>query len=197
MSDKVRPQEHRRLPPEWQEEIKACFTAAAPKVEGFLRRITQGDRQLAAALVQETFKQAVEKWCQLRARTDNEREAWLFEVARDRAIDAFRRAGTERRKLPEVCIRYRPAETDVHREAMVAIAIEHFIKVVNEMPAQRALVASLYWRCQWSNREIAKSLGITPGAVSQHVSKARETLKRELSPYVPFDLPDMEGGESA
>ena len=196
VSDKAEPREHQRVPPEWREEIEVCFKAAAPKLEGFLLRFTQGDRQLATGLVQETFKLATEKWYELRARSDAEREAWLFDVARNRAIDAFRRADTEGRKLPEASVRYRPVETDVHRDAMVAVAIEHFIKAVNEMPPQRALVAALYWRCGWSNREIAGKLGISAGAVSQHVAKARETLKRELSPYVPFDLPDPEGGKA-
>jgi RNA polymerase sigma factor (sigma-70 family) len=196
VSDKVPPRERGRVPPEWRGEIRDCFVVAAPKVYGFLRCLAQGDRELSADLVQETFKQATESWGELRARSGEGREAWLLQVARNLAVDAFRRAGTRRRKLPQVGLRYQPAEADVHAEAMAGVAIQHFIKVVDAMPRQRALVASLYWRCGWSNGEIARGLGITPGAVSQHLAKARAILKGELSPYVPFDPSGPEAGES-
>lgn len=187
MSDRAKPQKHGRVPPEWREEIRDCFIVAAPKVNGFLRCFTHGDCELAAGLAQETFKQATENWCELRDRSAGGREAWLLEVARNLAVGAFRRAGTERRKLPEVSIRYQPAEADVHAEAMTSAAIGRFIEVVDEMPPQRALVATLHWRCGWTNGEIAEGLDITPSAVTQHLSKARTTLRKELSPYVPFD----------
>ena len=197
VSDKTGPRKHGRVPPEWREEIRDCFAVSAPKVRGFLRFFTRGDQELAAGLVQDTFKEATENWCELRDRSSDGREAWLLQVARYLAVDAFRRAATERRKLPQAGIRHQPAEADVHTEAMTGVAMEIFIKVTNEMPPQRALVATLYWRCGWSNGEIAEELGITRGAVSQHLAKARATLKSELSPYVPFDLADPEGGENA
>ena len=70
---------------------------------------------------------------------------------------------------------------------MTAMAVEQFIKVLNKMPRNRPWWLFLYWRCEWTNSEIAAALSITPGAVSQHIAKARATLRRELGPYVPFE----------
>lgn len=183
-----------QLPPEWRAEIEECFKAAAPRVYRVVLRFAQGDRELAAGLVQETFREATQKWSELRVMEEEKRIAWLIRVAVNRAIDVFRRGETERRKRPQVHMRYEPAETNVHEEAMTAIAVEQFIKVLNKMPRQQARVAFLYWRWEWSNSEIAAALGISRGAVSQHIAKAKATLRRELGPYVPFEPGKPEGG---
>jgi RNA polymerase sigma-70 factor, ECF subfamily len=191
------PMAREQLPPGWREEIAECFKAMALMVYGVLLRFAQGDQELAAALVQETFRRATRKWHMLRALTDEQRRAWLIRVAVACAIDAFRRADTERRKRPQIQARYQPRATDVHEDAMTAIAVEHFIKVLNKMPPQRARVAFLYWGCEWTNGEIARALGITPGRVSQQVAAAKARLRSELAPYVPFEPDEPEGGTSS
>jgi RNA polymerase sigma-70 factor, ECF subfamily len=183
-----------QLPPAWREEITECFKAMALTVYGVLLRFAQGDRELAEALVQETFRRASRKWHALRHLTDEQRRAWLIQVAVACAIDAFRRADTERRKRPQVQVLFQPRTTDVHEDAMTGIAVEHFIKALNKMPPQRARVAFLYWGCEWTNGEIASALGITPGRVSQQVAKAKARLRSELAPYVPFEPDEPEGG---
>jgi RNA polymerase sigma factor (sigma-70 family) len=188
------PEPFEQLPPEWRAEIEECYRATAPKVYRVLLRFGQGDHELAAALVQETFREATRKWSELRAMDEEIRTGWLIRVAVNRAIDVFRHGATERRKRPQVRMRYESAETNVHEEVMTAIAMEQFIKVLNKMPRQQARVAFLYWRCEWTNSEIAAALSITRGAVSQHITKARATLRRELGPYVPFEPREPEGG---
>ena len=188
------PPEPEHLPPEWRTEIEDCYVAMAPTVYRVLLRFGQGDHGLAAGLVQETFREATRKWSELRAEDEEARRRWLIRVAVNRAIDVFRHRETERRKRPQVRMRYGPTETNVHEEVMTAIAVEQFIKVLNKMPRQQARVAFLRWRCEWTNSEIAAALSITPGAVSQHTTKARATLRRELSPYVPFEPREPEGG---
>ena len=137
---------------------------------------------------------AWEAWNVLRDLTEEERAGWLIRVAVNTAVDVFRHNKTAREKMPEVWACYRPPEADAYREALTSIAIEHFIEVINGMPAQRSLVAFLAWRCGWRNSEIAAALGITPGRVSQHIKAAGETLRKELGPYVPFEPSDPEGG---
>jgi RNA polymerase sigma-70 factor, ECF subfamily len=188
------PEPLEQLPPEWQTETEECYRAMAPRIYGVLLRFGQGDHELAAVLVQETFREATQKWSALRAMDEEIRTKWLIRVAVNSAIDVFRHGETERRKRPQVRMRYEPTETSVHEKVMAAIAVEQFIKVLNEMPRQRARVAFLHWRCEWINSEIAAALGITPGAVSQHIAKARATLRRELGPYVTFESREPEGG---
>lgn len=194
MSEQVPPEPLEQLPSEWRKEVEECFRAVAPMVYGVLFRFAQGDRELASVLVQETFHEATRKWAELHAEEEVKRTAWLIRVAVNSAIDVFRHAEVQRRKWPQVRMRYEPPETNVHEEAMTAIAVEQFIKVLNKMPRQQARVAFLYWRCEWTNSEIAEALGITRGSVSQHIAKARATLRRELGPYVLFEPGEPEGG---
>jgi RNA polymerase sigma factor (sigma-70 family) len=194
MSEQTPSESHDQISPEWQEEIKECFKVMAPKIYGVLLPLMRRDINLASVIVQETFRKATPKWRQLRKGTDEMRTAWLIQVAVYSAIDAFRRAETERRKWPQVCMHYSPPEVNVYEEAMTGIAVQHFMRVLKKMSPQRAMVAFLYWRCEWSNGEIAEALGITPGRVSQQVAKAKTTLRRELRRYVTFEPDELEGG---
>jgi RNA polymerase sigma factor (sigma-70 family) len=164
------------------------------RIHAALRRFSQGDGQLAEDVAHETFIKAWKDWHVLRDLTEEERAGWLIQVAVNTAVDVFRHNRTAREKMPDVWACYHPPESDSHREALTSIAVEHFIEVINDMPTQRGRVAFLAWRCGWQNSEIAAALGITPGRVSQHVKAARETLREELGPYVPFEPREPEGG---
>jgi RNA polymerase sigma-70 factor (ECF subfamily) len=182
------------ISPDYRDEVRDCFKAMSTRVHATLRRLTRGDHQLAEDLVHETFIKAWDNWHVLRDLTEEERAGWLIRVAVNTAVDVFRHNKTACEKAPEVWARYRPPESDAYREALTSIAIRHFIRVINAMPAQRGLVAFLAWRCGWRSTEIAAALGITPGRVSQHLKAAGETLRKELGPYVPFEPGEPEGG---
>ena len=181
-------------PPCYQDEIKDCFKTMSGRVYTTLRRLTQGDQQLSEDLVQETFQMACRNWQDLRELTEEERAGWLTRVAINTAIDVFRRNKTAKENLPQLWACYRPPEPDAYRDALTSAAIQRFIEVIDAMPAQRSLVAYLTWRCGWRGAEIARALGITPGRVSQHLKAARQELREELGPYVPFETGEPEGG---
>ena len=182
------------VPPEYSDEVIECFKLMSEEIHRFLRNLTQGDKALAADLVQVTFEKAWKAWPELRGLSADARAGWLMTVAFNSAIDSFRRAETAEVKLPQIYFRYGRPDMDVHREAMTSIAIRRFVEVIDQMPPQQARVAFLSWRCGWSQNEIATALGISPGRVSQLVSTARDRLKSELSSYVPFDSSKPEGG---
>lgn len=45
------------------------------------------------------------------------------------------------------------------------------------MPPRRRLVADMSWLKEMTGKEVAECLGIKPAAVSQHLTKARDTLR--------------------
>jgi RNA polymerase sigma factor (sigma-70 family) len=175
-------------------EIEACFTRLSPAVYRFLLGYTCHDRELAKDLVQTTFMKAVQDWSKLRDLSDENRLKWLYDVAAKSSIDIFRKNATVRKKRSfKAYFQYR--ESNPHHDAMISIAIQRFIEVLDAMPKQRRLVAFLRWRCEWKNSEIAEALAITPSAVSQHLGAAQATLKAELRDHVPFEPgDDGEGG---
>ena len=184
----------RKIPPEHRQEIEGCFKSMSGSIHRFLRWLTRGDKELSEDLVQETFRKAAQSWCKLRDLTEDEREAWLISVAFNTATDVFRREQTAREKRPLIRERYLPAETDVHRQVVTSMAVQRFVEAIETMPPMRSRVAFLFWRCGWSNHEIAEALGITASGVTQHLSAARQALEKELSPYVPFDPKNSKGG---
>ena len=174
-----------------RKELEDCYKSKSEAVYRFLYRFTAQDTQLAKDLVQETFKKATEKWDELCCLPDENREAWLIEIAKRTAISSFRRQETVRKKWPAVQARYRPSEADVHAQAMDRIAMRRFIEVIGTMSATRRQVAFLYFRCGWKQHQIAKALGISASRVSQQLKQAIRTLEEELRPYIP----DSDGRE--
>jgi RNA polymerase sigma-70 factor (ECF subfamily) len=184
----------KKIAPEYRAELEGCFLSMSGSVYGFLRRLTRGDKELSEDVLQETFRKAAVSWHELRDLTDDARQAWLIKVAFNTATEVFRHQEIGRKKWPQICERYSPAETDVHRQAITAIAVQRFIEVIEAMPPARSQVAYLFWRCGWENHEIAKTLGISAGRVTQQLAAARQTLEKELSPYIPYDFPPRREG---
>jgi RNA polymerase sigma factor (sigma-70 family) len=173
-----------RLPPDHRQEIEDCFTSMSRRVFGYLYTQTE-NRTLAEDLVQEVFADAAQSWSRLRLLPEDERLHWLMRVASNKCIDQRRRDQTAKQKQPLIGELYAAAEVDVFRQAITSIALMRFIEVVDSMPPSQRKVAYLRWRCGWLNHEIAEDLRITPGAVSQHLRKARQTLMNELRDFGP------------
>lgn len=180
--------------PEYRQEIEDFFRSMSTSVYRYLYRLTLKDEQLSEDLVQETFRKAAQSWHELRGLTEEKRLAWLKTVAFNTATDVFRHEETARENRPLIRERYMPAEADVCRQVITSMAVQRFIEVIDTMPPARRRVALLFWRYGWQNHEIAEALGITPGRVTQQIQAARETLREELGPYVPFEPSEPEGG---
>jgi RNA polymerase sigma factor (sigma-70 family) len=54
---------------------------------------------------------------------------------------------------------------------------ESLEKCVGQLPVKQRVIAELVWFRSIQASEVAHSLGISPPAVSQHVKKARESLR--------------------
>lgn len=91
--------------------------------------------------------------------------------------------------------RYRPRNTDIHEEALTAIALQRCWTVIEQMPQQQHLAALLRWGKDMSIGEIAEVLGIAPGTVSAHLASARKRLLNAVGPDAPFELGRARRGE--
>ncbi|HEX2242334.1 MAG TPA: sigma-70 family RNA polymerase sigma factor, partial [Gammaproteobacteria bacterium] len=52
------------------------------------------------------------------------------------------------------------------------------VRVLQELSWRQREAATLAWVCDFSEKEIARHMGISPGTVKSHLSRARESLKR-------------------
>jgi RNA polymerase sigma factor (sigma-70 family) len=188
---------NRGIGDELRSELEACAKVLWHRVYSSAMLVTRGDHALAQDVTQAAFAAAMAQWPRLRCLGELEREGWLKRVAANKAIDEFRRNDTAEAFQPTVWERCRPRDPDTHREAMAAVALDLFWAAVARLPPQAYRAAVMRWRLGMSEREIARAMGVTPKAVSSHLSQTRARLRAELSGYWPVDHDGPEGGVSS
>jgi RNA polymerase sigma-70 factor (ECF subfamily) len=146
--------------------VEALFAACQRRVGRYLAQMVD-DRALAEDLLQDSFHDALRSRAQLPGVRNP--EAWLFGIARNRALQALRR----RRRFAHVLHRLgeRPTTTG-HDEEIVAV---RDLLARHLSPEDRALVLLRYLH-DFDSRELAEMTGLTPEAVRQRLSRARARL---------------------
>jgi RNA polymerase sigma-70 factor (ECF subfamily) len=150
-----------------QAEVEALFRAHAQELGRYLVAMVR-DRTLAEDLLQDTFCDALRAQEQLGG-VENDR-AWLYGIARHRALRALRRSRRFQRAIVRLAGSRQPAEqTD---EALVALLdlLERELS-----PDVRALVLLRYVH-GFHAAELAEMTGLSPDAVRQRLARARARL---------------------
>jgi RNA polymerase sigma-70 factor (ECF subfamily) len=101
--------------------------------------------------------------------------AWLHGIARNHAIDLLRR------RRPEAAVAALGSRLDVEALAMASLERERVRAALDRMPGRdRALLVLRYWEDQPLDA-IAKTLGMTEGAVKVALLRARRAMAAMLS----------------
>lgn len=179
---------------EHRSELASCAKDLWGRVYTFAMLVTRGDHALAQDVTQMAFTAAMLDWSRVRCLSEPQREGWLKRVAACKAIDEFRRNDTAETYQLEVWERGKPRESDTHRDAMAAIALERFWEAVTRLPPQAYRAAVMRWRLGMTEREIAGELRITEKTVSSHLSRTRADLRRGLGDCWPIDRDELGGG---
>lgn len=135
-----------------------------------------GDRHAAEEICQDTLFKA---WQQGDAfRQDGHLRAWLFRVARNRAIDCLRRRRSVVEELYGACIGLTLAHPE--EEAERAWMTEAILEALAELPPQSRVVIELRFFRNMSYREIAERLAIPMGTVKSRLNYGLKGLARIL-----------------
>jgi RNA polymerase sigma-70 factor (ECF subfamily) len=147
--------------------VEELFVGCQRRVGRYLVQMV-GDRALAEDLLQVSFGVALGSRAQLPTVTNP--EAWLFGIARNRALQALRR----RRRFDGVLRRLaeRRGTTSAEDEEMVEV---RDLVVRHLSPEDRALVLLRYLH-DFDSNELAEMTGLTAEAVRQRLSRARARL---------------------
>ena len=159
---------------------------------------TQGDRELAADLVQDTFEAAAIGWAALRAHPGDRQRAWLLGTLAHKDISDLRRRAAFRRKQSEIHARYTATPADTEAQALNAIALDRAREIIDGMPPRQQEIALMRWRDRMRAAEIAAALGIAEGTVHAQLHGARRKLVAGLERYYPFGADsdsDSDSGE--
>ena len=177
-------------------ELAGFFAAHDRWLFGHACVRTQGDRDLAADLVQDTFEAAAIAWSVLRGHPSGRQRAWLLGTLAHKDISDLRRKAAFRRREPEIHARYQGAPADTEAQALNAIALARAWEINEDMPPRQKEVALMRWRDRMRATEIAAALGIAEGTVHAQLHGARRKLVAGLDRYYPFGLDSGEGASS-
>ena len=157
--------------------LTAIYQHLQPKVLRFLH-YRVGDPQAAEALTTEVFLRVIEKLPQYRIR-EAPLQAWVFQIARNLAIDHFRRQGVRNHVLLDANIRANGDGPDV--AAGRSLVRDELRNAVNHLTEGQADVIILRFISGMSIAETAETLNKSEGAVKALQARGLEAMHRILS----------------
>jgi RNA polymerase sigma-70 factor (sigma-E family) len=137
-----------------------------------------GDQGRAEDVVQDSFVAVYRRWEQLGEDTDV--PAYLRQTVVNRSRSALRHLSVVAKHPPHAPVDEPGADHDVLRKARRRAVIDGLAA----LPRRQREVLALRYYLDLSEKEIAETLGISPGAVKSHASRGAEALRRSLSPLL-------------
>ncbi|MHB1774401.1 MAG: sigma-70 family RNA polymerase sigma factor [Acidimicrobiales bacterium] len=129
-----------------------------------------GDRGDAEDVAQETLARTVLRWSALADRP----HGWVVRVSANLAIDQYRR----RRRAPAPPAWVAAADDDHSAERL------DLARALRSLPRRQREVLVLRYLADWSERDVARELGCSTGAVKAYGSRGVQALRRDLQEAV-------------
>ncbi len=136
-----------------------------------------GDVGRAEEVVQDSFVAIYRSWDRL---TVADAPAYLRTTVVNRSRSVLRHLSVVAKHPPEIPVDEPGADHDVVRGAQRRVVIDAMAR----LPRRQREVMALRYYLDLSEREIAETLGISPGAVKSHASRGADALRRALSPLL-------------
>jgi len=155
------------VPAEDARAFEELFGRCEQRLGRFLAQMVR-DRQLAEDLLQDTFHDAFRDRLQL-ASVENE-EAWLYGIARNRALNALRGRRRLRVALERLVRRDNRVETEDHELLALRDLLERHLS------SQEGALLILRYLHDFSAPELAEMTGKTPEAIRQRLTRAKRKL---------------------
>lgn len=154
-----------------------------------------GDRAIAEELTQETFLRLWRRIDAVAPLGPESQRGWIFHVARNLSVDAYRTAAAGRAAVRRVADELRPraagdgAATDVADLAIGRDRLAAVDRAISTLPETQRVVLTMIAVGGLRAVDVAAALEIPAGTVRYRLSEARRTLKMILEP----DVLKMEG----
>jgi RNA polymerase sigma-70 factor, ECF subfamily len=155
------------------DELRELYRRYAPELFGFATSALGGDRELAEEVVQDVFAQLwrhAEDYDQRRASV----RTWLYAIARNRIIDAHRRAAARPKRADD---------DSLDNAAEMDAALDHALlrwqvtaALARLSPSHREVIRLAHYG-GLTMREIAKRTGVPLGTVKSRTSYALRHLR--------------------
>ena len=156
-----------------EELIRALYAEHAAALLRFTLRMTDGDRQRAEDIVQETLLRA---WLHPEAIAERPARPWLFAVARNLAVDAHRARKARPQEVGEGALNLVPVPDEADR-VLESWAVADALAALR--PDHRQVLLETYYRGR-SVAEAAAVLGVPAGTVKSRAFYALRALRLAL-----------------
>ena len=156
-----------------EELVRALYAEHAAALLRFTLRMTDGDRQRAEDIVQETLLHA---WLHPEAIAERPARPWLFAVARNLAVDAHRARKARPQEVGEGALNLVPVPDEADR-VLESWAVADALSALR--PDHRQVLLETYYRGR-SVAEASAVLGIPAGTVKSRAFYALRALRLAL-----------------
>ena len=136
-----------------------------------------GDAGRAEEVVQDSFVAIYRRWDRM---SDVDAPAYLRQTVVNRSRSVLRHLAVVHKHPEHAPVDEPGADHDVLRGAQRQAVIDAMLG----LPRRQREVLALRYYLDLSEREIAETLGISPGAVKSHASRGADALRRSLSPLL-------------
>jgi RNA polymerase sigma-70 factor (ECF subfamily) len=153
--------------------VRALYAEHAAPLLRYALRMTNGDRQRAEDIVQETLLRA---WLHPEAISERPARPWLFAVARNLAVDVHRARRARPPEVPERALELFPVPDEAER-VLESWAVTEALADLR--PEHRQVLVETYYLGR-SVSEAALVLGIPAGTVKSRTFYALRALKLAL-----------------
>jgi RNA polymerase sigma-70 factor (ECF subfamily) len=158
---------------------EAIYLEQASPIYNYFRYRT-GDNHAAQDLTAATFEKA---W-RARAQYRHDRgtvETWLFSIARNVAIDYFRRS--RRAQVPIETVHNLASPTSVEDEAQRRFDIAHLRELLADLPEREREIVALKYGAGLTNQAIAGVTGLSESNVGVILHRTVKKLRAEWEAY--------------
>lgn len=164
------------------EEFTLLFQDFYPSLCRFLECLLGGRAALAQDLAQESFLQLhTTAWDTL---PHDEARFWLYRVARNFAINEFRKGQTRYRLFDRVVEAMRPRTRNPEEEYETRERKKLVLEMLESLPEDQRTALLLREQEQLTYREIGHVLNISEGKVKTDIFRARTALRERWSKRV-------------
>lgn len=155
-----------------QDAEKKLFLQFAPKVLTLCRRYLT-DEHRAQDMLQDCFIQVFEKIDQYDSQK-GEFGGWMYRVCTNVILKSLRQS---KNQLPTVYMDELPEGESITEEDFDRISNEVLLKAIRELPEGYRQILNLFIFENWSHKEIAHTLNITPSTSRSQLTRAKKMLK--------------------
>lgn len=171
--------------------FETLYRAYNDRIYNFAKRVT-GSAEDAGDVTQETFVRA---WNALtRLRVDDTFGVWLHRIALNRCRDIMKKQARDATLSTDATRLDADGESMAMEiegrgltpeQELIAGEVRHAVlRAVDSLNTEHRLVVTMHHMEGMDVEEISAVLGVPKGTVMSRLSRAREALRRKLSPYV-------------